>query len=96
MKIHISTDAANWYKDELLLKDGDCIRFFARYGGLNSFQPGFSLGLSGEEPEEIGAKEVVNGITYFIEDRDLWYFDNNDLYVDFNEKNFEPEFRVSK
>lgn len=96
LKIHISTEAADWYKDELYLKDGDFVRFFARYGGFSSVQQGFSLGLSNDKPEDIGAKEEVNGVTYYIEDRDLWYFDDLDLYIDFNAKNFEPEFRISK
>lgn len=96
MKIHISNEAADWYKDELVLKSGDFVRFFARYGGFSTVQQGFSLGLSNEKPEDVGVKQEVNGITYFIEDRDLWYFDENDLYVDFNAKYLEPEFRISK
>jgi len=96
MKIHISNEAADWYKDELVLKNGDFVRFFARYGGFSTVQQGFSLGLSNEKPEDVGVKLEVNGVTYFIEDRDLWYFDENDLYVDFNAKYLEPEFRISK
>jgi uncharacterized protein YneR len=96
MKIHISNEAADWYKDELVLKNGDFVRFFARYGGFSTVQQGFSLGLSNEKPEDVGVKLEMNGVTYFIEDRDLWYFDENDLYIDFNAKYLEPEFRISK
>ena len=96
MKIHISNEAADWYKDELSLKEGDFVRFFARYGGFSTIQKGFSLGLSNDQPEDAGAKEVINGVTYFIEDRDLWYFDDSDLYIDFNREILEPEFRYSK
>lgn len=96
MKIHISNEAAEWYKDELVLQNGDFVRFFARYGGISTVQQGFSLGLSNEKPEDVGVKQEVNGVTYFIEDRDLWYFDENDLYIDFNAKYLEPEFRISK
>ncbi|AGK53888.1 HesB/YadR/YfhF family protein [Bacillus sp. 1NLA3E] len=96
MKIHISNEAADWYKDELVLKNGDFVRFFARYGGFSTVQQGFSLGLSNEQPEDVGVKLEMNGVTYFIEDRDLWYFDENDLYIDFNAKYLEPEFRISK
>ncbi|MDF2903326.1 MAG: hypothetical protein K0S25_964 [Bacillus sp. (in: firmicutes)] len=96
MKIHISNEAADWYKDELVLKNGDFVRFFARYGGFSTVQQGFSLGLSNEQPEDVGVKLEMDGVTYFIEDRDLWYFDENDLYIDFNAKYLEPEFRISK
>jgi uncharacterized protein YneR len=94
MKIHISNEAADWYKNELFLKEGDFVRFFARYGGFNNYQHGFSLGLSTEAPEDAGVKEVINGITYYIEDKDLWYFDDHDLYIDLNPKYMEPEFRI--
>ncbi len=96
MKIHISNEAANWYKDELVLQNGDFVRFFARYGGFSTVHQGFSLGLSNDKPEDVGVQLEVNGVTYFIEDRDLWYFDENDFYIDFNTKYLEPEFRISK
>lgn len=95
MKIHISNEAADWYKDELYLKQGDFVRFFARYGGISTVQQGFSLGLSTEKPEDIGAQQVIDGVTFFIEDKDIWYFDDKDLYIDFNAEDAEPEFRIS-
>ena len=96
MKIHISDETAAWYKEELDLKNGDCIRFYARYGGYSTVQQGFSLGLSIEKPEDIGIKLEKNDITFFIDDKDLWYFDDKDLYVDFDNKHKEPEFRIFK
>lgn len=94
MKIHISNEAAKWYKEELHLKNGDNVRFFARYGGHSSVQQGFSLGLSTENPMDIGSKIVIDGITFFIEDRDLWYFDDKDLFINLNEQYHEPEFQI--
>ncbi|EIJ77989.1 hypothetical protein PB1_10484 [Bacillus methanolicus PB1] len=96
MKIQISDKAAAWYKDEMLLKEGDFVRFFARYGGCSTVQQGFSLGVSNEEPNDIGAETKKEGITFYIEEKDLWYFDENDLLVDFNYKLGEPEFHYSK
>jgi uncharacterized protein YneR len=96
MKIHISNDAANWYKNEMHLKSGDCIRFFARYGGHSTIQQGYSLGIAVENPHDIAVKEEKCGITYYIEDKDLWYFDEQDLYVDYNATLNEPEFRCSR
>ncbi len=95
MKIRISDEAAAWYKEEMYLTQGDCIRFFARYGGVSTYHQGFSLGLSNEKPVDIGVKIEKNGIIYFIEDKDLWYFDNHDFYVDFNTNINEPEFRIA-
>ncbi|MBU8878590.1 HesB/YadR/YfhF family protein [Bacillus sp. FJAT-29790] len=95
MKIHISDHAAAWYQDEMHLKSGGFIRFFARYGGCSAVQQGFSLGVSNEEPVNAGTETVKNGITYYIEEKDLWYFDQHDLYVEFNEKAQEPVFQYT-
>lgn len=92
MNIQVTNDAANWYKSEMSLKDGDKLRFFVRYGGINTFQPGFSLGVEIEEPFDIGVSTIVNGITFFIEEKDLWYFSGHNIIVSFNAKINEPEF----
>ncbi|QED47715.1 HesB/YadR/YfhF family protein [Cytobacillus dafuensis] len=94
MKIHISEDAAAWFVEEMLLKEGDFVRFFARYGGCSTVQKGFSLGISTDAPIDAGAETIKNGITYFIEEKDLWYFDNHDLSVEFNEIENEPSYKV--
>jgi len=93
MKIVISDKAAEWYKDEMMLKDGDYVRFFARYGGCSTVQQGFSLGISNEQPVNIGVETEKDGIHYYIEEKDLWYFDDYDLFADFNEVANEPEYR---
>ncbi|MFO1444970.1 HesB/YadR/YfhF family protein [Bacillus sp. Bva_UNVM-123] len=93
MKIHISDEAAEWYMEEMDLHEGDFLRFFVRYGGHSTVQQGFSLGLSIEEPTHIGVETIKNGITYYIEEKDLWYFDGHDFHIAFNEKFHEPEYQ---
>lgn len=92
MKINICDKALSYYKDELSLAKGDCVRFFVRYGGFNSFIKAFSLGLSFEEPESCGAKFEKDGITFFVENDDLWYFEEKDLVVAYNDQLNEPVF----
>ncbi|WP_332694656.1 HesB/YadR/YfhF family protein [Halalkalibacter lacteus] len=93
MNIQITKPALQWFKDELDIKEeGEYIRFFARYGGCGSIQSGFSLGVSQEQPSIIGSQEVVDGITFFIEEEDLWYFKGLDLKVKYSRKNEEIEF----
>jgi uncharacterized protein YneR len=84
MNITVSSDAAEWYKTEMALKQGDKIRFFVRYGGCSTVQTGFSLGVEITEPIDIGAQTMVNEILFFIEEKDLWYFSDYDLHVNFN------------
>lgn len=97
MKISISQEALSWYKNELYLENGDFIRFFARYGGHSPVQQGFSLGIStNETPFRAGVKETCDGITFFIEETDLWFFDGHDLIIDYNEKLDEPTYHYKK
>lgn len=93
MRIHISDEAASWFEDEMVLNEGDFIRFFARYGGCSTVQQGFSLGISKEEPVNPGTEITKNGITYYIEEKDIWYFDQHDLHVEYNDKAREPEYK---
>jgi uncharacterized protein YneR len=94
MEISISNQASEWFQTEMDLREGSFVRFFARYGGASPVQQGFSLGISTEEPEaEIGAKTGKSGITYYILEKDLWYFDGHNLGVEFNEEVGELEYQ---
>lgn len=96
MKIHMTDMVAKWYEEELDLVKGDHVRFFARYGGTSTLQSGFSLGIQKEEPINEGASLDKNGIRYFIEESDLWYFDSHDLYINMSPNTNEPEFDYKK
>jgi uncharacterized protein YneR len=96
MKIEISSEAAAWYKKELNLKTGDFVRFYVRYGGFSTVQKGFSLGISSDEPNDIGAKITEDGITFYIEEKDIWYFDEHDLIVTYHTKYEEPVLDYKK
>ncbi|MCY7891407.1 hypothetical protein MOB38_20680, partial [Bacillus spizizenii] len=39
-----------------------------------------------------GATAEAGGITFFIEESDLWYFDNHDLLVSYSADADEPVF----
>ncbi|WP_062047204.1 HesB/YadR/YfhF family protein [Bacillus sp. JCM 19034] len=93
MNIEVTKPAIQWFKDEFdLNKEHPYIRIFARYGGCGSLQSGFSLGISAERPNKIGAKTEVDGIIFYIEEQDLWYFDNHHLKVKYSRKHQEIEF----
>ncbi|AIM15714.1 MULTISPECIES: HesB/YadR/YfhF family protein [Neobacillus] len=93
MNIKISSQALNWFKEEMGLKKGDYLKFHARYGGCSTVQQGFSLGMSIQEPQtEMAASIEKDGICFFIDEEDLWFFNGHDLAVDYNEKREEIEF----
>lgn len=91
MKITISDDAIKWFKDEMDVKDGDTIRFFARYGGNSTIHKGYSLGVTKEQPVDIGESITIENVVYFINETDLWYFKDYNLNVIINE-NKELQF----
>ncbi|RDU35848.1 hypothetical protein DRW41_17100 [Neobacillus piezotolerans] len=92
MKLQVSSKAAQWYKDEFEASEGTYIRFFVRYGGFSQLQKGFSLGVISEEPMDAAATTESSGLIFFIEEKDLWYFDGKDVEVDLDEQRQEPVF----
>ena len=92
MKIMLSEDAAKWYEKELALQKGNHVRFFVRYGGNSTIQTGFSLGIQIEEPISVGTAITMNGINYYIEEADLWYFESKDLHIQLDHTLNEPIF----
>ncbi len=80
MDIHLSEDAQSWFDQEMEVAAGESVRFFVRYGGLG-LQPGFSLGVTKDSPEEPAARLTHRDVLYFVEDADAWYFDEHDLHV---------------
>jgi uncharacterized protein YneR len=90
----IEQPAALWYKNEMALQDGDCLRIFVRLGGSGSYQPGFSLGIMKDAPRTPGLQDVVEGITFYMEEDNLWYLDNKDLQVLFDETREEIIFQI--
>ncbi|MFD3445673.1 HesB/YadR/YfhF family protein [Microbacteriaceae bacterium 4G12] len=96
MNLSISNEAAAWYKEEMLLQQGDAIRFFIQYGGCSTVQKGFSLGIRKDTPMNPIVQVEVQGITFFIEEDDVWYFDGHNLSVSYTSGEEEPQFHYEK
>lgn len=92
VKILITEEAFQWFKDEFDLEKDDYMRIFVRYGGCGSFQQGFSLGVIKDSPKQAATTLLVNGVTFFVEEEDLWYFENKNIKLDFNKAMKEIEF----
>lgn|SRR5690625_4078248 len=92
MDLHVTTDVAQWYKEELAIKTSGYVRFFPRYG-FGGHIPGFAIGINQEKPESIFTATEVENITFYVETKDAWYFDDIEkLSIEMNEKLHEPEF----
>jgi len=92
MKIVMTDQALNWFYDEMEVEVGDSIRFYARYGGANPFHEGFSLGMSKDDPLNPSTVLQHNGVTFFIEEDDVWLFNGHDLIVDFDKERDELRY----
>lgn len=96
MKIILSDEALQWFKDEMEVEKGDFVNFFARYGGSSPLHEAFSLGVTKVEPDEPTVQVEKDGVLYFIERKDEWFFDGHDLIVNIDEELQEPSYSYKK
>jgi uncharacterized protein YneR len=93
MEIVLSQTAIQWFKEEVELKNGDNIRFYVKIYGNSPVQEGFSLAFTVDnQPIDVAVKTEKEGLTFFIEGSDLWFFNGHDLVVDYNKQLDELEF----
>ncbi|WP_156960131.1 HesB/YadR/YfhF family protein [Oceanobacillus manasiensis] len=93
--LQVSKEVAKWYKEELELEEHSTLRFYVRYGGVGGNLPGFSLGVAVQDPENEHTSVIVEGITFYVETKDAWYFEDKDLKVQMNNKLAEPVFKYT-
>ncbi len=97
MEITVSNAAITWFKDEVELKDGDKVKFYAKIYGSSPVQENFGLAFTlDNEPIDMSVKAEVAGLTFFVEDTDLWFFNGHDLHVDYSVQKDELEFSYTK
>ncbi|MDL4841028.1 HesB/YadR/YfhF family protein [Aquibacillus rhizosphaerae] len=94
MNMSITQPAVKWYIDEMNLKEGDYVRFFVRYGGYGGIHKGFSLALANDKPNDPAIQTEEQGITFYVENSDLWYFDGMDFHIKYSRKLDEIEYVI--
>lgn len=85
MEIELSDNAVSWFKEELDLPEDDkVLQFFVRYGGEFQLKQGFSPAFSVDKKNdlEIGYENNYEGLDVVIAEHDLWYFKDNNLFID--------------
>ncbi|AZU62024.1 HesB/YadR/YfhF family protein [Neobacillus mesonae] len=97
MKINISEQALRWFKEEVGLSDGGKIKFYSQIYGCSPVQENYSLAFTVDnEPLDMEVSTEIDGITFYVEGSDVWFFNGHDLHVDYNEKKDELEYRYTK
>ena len=92
MHIQISEEAFQWFDQEMEVETGEYVQFFARYGGSSPLHEGFSLGVRKEQPEQIAVSVEHDGVTYYIDQHDVWFFQEHDLHITLDEAMNELRF----
>ncbi|CQR46009.1 Iron-sulphur cluster biosynthesis [Paraliobacillus sp. PM-2] len=95
MELSITQPAVKWFINEMDLKEGDFVRFFVRYGGHGGIHKGFSLGIStNDTPNDPALRTTGNGITFFVEKSDAWYFDGMNFHIKYTRKFDDIDFVI--
>ncbi|MBU8878982.1 hypothetical protein BGM26_08280 [Bacillus sp. FJAT-29790] len=95
MSLKVSKEAAEWYKNEMDLNQGDFVQFFVQlYGGIPTVHPNYSLGISIGKAGNIAIKDEVEGITFYFNDDDSWFLEEFEMKVLL--ENNEVEFIFNK
>ena len=95
MKLTITPKAQEWFKREIELSNGQGIKFYGKVYGKTQVHDGFSVGMSVDTPETPLIEENTNGMMFFVEEADEWFFKGYDLVVDYDEKLEEPKYDLS-
>ena len=92
MELTITPEALTWFKDELLLEKGDSVRIFGKYGGATNVHVGFSTGIEVTTPHMPLVEKEMDGLTFFTEHGDDWFFADYHLTVSLDDKTGEPSY----
>jgi uncharacterized protein YneR len=80
MFISIDEKALSWFTNEFEFGKPFSIRMFPQYAGFGEKHKGYTLGFSAETPTNAIYKQVVNGITFYFEENDEWFFNDTDTF----------------
>lgn len=84
-KISMTPKASEWFRNEMHLQPGNGIKLFGKgYGETNAHQ-GFSQGIGRcDQPISPVVDQVIDGIHYYIQEFDYWFFKGLDVDIDYD------------
>lgn len=85
MLISIDERAAAWFNKEFEINKPFTIRLYPQYAGFGEKHKGYSLAFSAELPANAGYTTDINGITFYVEGNDVWFFENTETYLSVND-----------
>ncbi|WLR56896.1 hypothetical protein LC048_08530 [Mesobacillus subterraneus] len=79
MTIKIDQNAFKWFEQEFDTPKPFHIRLYPQYAGFGVKNKGYSLAFSLEAPAIAAEQQEIDGITFFVESNDTWFFDETDV-----------------
>ncbi|MBM4762798.1 hypothetical protein [Bacillus sp. B15-48] len=81
--ITIENNAFKWFESEFEVPKPFFIRLYPQYAGFGEKNKGYSLAFSLEKPSLPESQQEINGITFFVESNDTWFFDDTKVSIQF-------------
>ena len=81
MQLKVTPAAVERFKTEWGFEQGDDIRIFVRYSGFSESGP-YSFGIMKDSPRDPATQTQTGGLTFYMEQNDLWFLDEKELTVD--------------
>ncbi len=90
--LQVTERAAEFYKEEMELQNGDSIRLFVRYGGGG--MDGFTIGVDRGDQHPTSVKTSVAGVDFYNNPEDDWLVDL--VTIDLSEQTGEIHLAFEK
>ncbi|MDP4105762.1 MAG: hypothetical protein Q8935_12515 [Bacillota bacterium] len=87
MNISIDEKAYSWFATEFEFDKPFSIRMFPQYAGFGEKHKGYSLGFSIESPTNAKYTKEINGVTFYFEENDAWFFNDTETNLSIDEVN---------
>nr|WP_263328455.1 hypothetical protein [Neobacillus sp. Marseille-Q6967] len=84
MFISIDEKAASWFTKEFEFTKPLAIRMYPQYSGFGEKHKGYMLAFSAETPTNAEFTQKINGITFYVEGNDIWFFEDTETYLSVN------------
>lgn len=85
MMITIENKAYTWFESEFEVPKPFFVRLYPQYAGFGEKNKGYSLAFSLEKPALLATKQEIDGITFYVESNDSWFFDKTNVSIQFCE-----------
>ncbi len=85
MTIKIDQEAFKWFEREFNTPKPFHIRLYPQYAGFGDKNKGYSLAFSLEAPAIAAEQHEIDGITFYVESNDTWFFHETDVEIQYSD-----------